>query len=193
MVFHDWISYVLNREFSAHPGRHFNYSSGASHLVPFLLGRALGADPAELILEELLFPCGVDRLEWESDPLGNPAGGKGLFLRAHDLLRIGLMVLRGGRLHGRQVVSSEWLSLSTQPKARGSAFYGDYGYQWWLKPGIVAALGFGGQCLFIDRERNLCAVFLGRLNAKEFPEPMNIFERLRQACFQIIDGMGELG
>jgi CubicO group peptidase (beta-lactamase class C family) len=178
---HEWMSFILNREFSSVPGRHFNYSSGVSHLLPYLMGKLLEGDICDILLEDLFFPLGIDRLEWESDPQGNLSGGKGLSLRAEDLWKFGSLVAQEGKFRGRQVVSAEWIRLSTAKKARGLGYYGDYGYQWWIQsPEVVAAIGFGGQYLFIDKSRGLVAVFLGNLNKASFDLPRTLFEKLRK-------------
>lgn len=187
---HDWISYVLNAPFATAPGRHFNYNSGASHLIPFLMGRILKRDVSELFHEELLFPLGIDRLLWESDPQGNPAGGKGLHLRPMDLLHFGHMILRGGIVGKACLVSEKWIETCLSLHSHGLPFYGEYGYQWWLQPeGVVVATGFGGQNLFIDRKLGLVFLCLGNLGKMDMGLPLKWFEKIRKDC---IDGTGKL-
>ena len=176
----NWISYVMSHEFSTSPGRHFNYSSGASHLLPFLLSKILNTDSSALIKARLFEPLGIEHFRWETDPQGNLAGGKGLWLEPMGLLHLGQLVLQEGQWQGQQVVQKSWLEACTAKHTRGTAFYGDYGYQWWLRPGgVVAALGFGGQAIFIEPRRSLVAVFLGNLGKQDFSLPMQLFETLR--------------
>jgi|GEM_PF-2276549 len=168
---HDWISYVLKRGFSTEPGRHFNYSSGASHLLPFLLGRILKVDPAEFYLSEILFPLGIDHLQWDSDPLGNLVGGKGLALRPRDVIKLATPILR----------NDAWIHLCRENKVRVLPKYGDYGYQWWLKANnVVAAMGFGGQALLVDANRQLAMTLLGKLGKEHFFLPQELFLKFQE-------------
>lgn len=177
---HDWISFVLAKEFSTNPGRHFNYNSGASHLLPYLMGKVLGVDVGELFLEEIFFPLGIDRMLWETDPQENPTGGKGISLRAMDLLSIGQMVVNRGHFRGKQIIQDTWLEACCSKKMHVSGFYGDYGYQWWIRPeGVIAAMGFGGQYLLLDRARELSVAVVGNLGTQHFAEPLKLFEQIR--------------
>jgi len=176
----DWIAYVLGHEFSTEPGRHFNYSTGASHLLPYLLGKITQANPSQIINERLFAPLGINEYKWDVDPMGNLAGGKGLALKAQDLLHIGELVLQKGKWGAHQIVDGAWINESTRIHTKGTAFYGDYGYQWWIRPeGVIAALGFGGQALMIDPRSELVAVFLGNLGKQDFFLPMELFKTLQ--------------
>jgi CubicO group peptidase (beta-lactamase class C family) len=178
---HDWIAKVLATPMASHPGRHFNYNSGASHLIPFLMGSILQTDVSELFHERLLFPLGIDRLLWESDPCGNLIGGKGLHLRAQDVCKIGELILSEGVFHGKQLVRKEWIAKCLTRQSHGLPFYGEYGYQWWIHPeNIAAATGFGGQNLFIDRNLGIIGLFLGNLSKKEITFPITWFQKFRK-------------
>ena len=175
---HDWLRFLFSRGFSSSPGKHFNYSSGISHLIPFLIGRFLKCDPTAFVAEDFLFPLGIDRFQWDLDPQGNLCGGKGLSLRAQDLWAIGKLVVRKGRYSSHRIISNAWFDLSMSKQSHGIPFYGDYGYQWWIREnGIVAAIGFGGQYLFIDSFTEKVGVFLGHLNKNAFADPQKLFLR----------------
>jgi len=170
---HDWIYYVLNRGFSSEPGRHFNYSSGASHLLPYLLGKLLGSDSGEFILSEVLFPLGIDHLQWESDPMGNLAGGKGLHLRPRDVLKLATPILK----------NDPWIQKCRQNKVHALPQFGDYGYQWWFPAAdVVSAMGFGGQNLLVDTKRDLAMVVIGQLGKEYFFLPQELFAKIQERC-----------
>jgi CubicO group peptidase (beta-lactamase class C family) len=84
-----------------------------------------------------------------------------------DMARIGQILLRRGRVDGRQIVSSGWLdSLAVRRNAQNmswSALGGvNYGYLWWLPQeignGTVLAAGYGGQFVLVDPSRDLIIV-----------------------------------
>jgi CubicO group peptidase (beta-lactamase class C family) len=58
---------------------------------------------------------GIARTEWERGRDGDVLAASGLRITLRDLARIGLMVLDGGRWHGRQVVPAQWLAASFAP------------------------------------------------------------------------------
>ncbi|MBI1495560.1 serine hydrolase domain-containing protein [Halocynthiibacter styelae] len=77
-----------------------------------------------------------------------------IHMSARDLARIGFLVQQGGAWNGEQVVPTDWISLTTQPFSKLSTrAYDGYGYLWWLNSerDIIAADGWGGQYLHIDR------------------------------------------
>lgn len=178
---HDWVSYVFQTRLIANPGRHFNYCSGASHLIPFVMQHILERDISEMFVEEFFFPIGIDRLLWEADPLGNPAGGKGLHLRPHDLLKIGDLILNKGRVGLKEIISAEWITSCMSVHSHGMPFYGEYGYQWWLHPDqVVAATGFGGQNLIVDFKSELLGVFVGNLGKVDLGLPLQWFQNFKK-------------
>jgi len=87
------------------------------------------------------------------------------------MLKLGLLVLNGGRWQGRQLISPAWIERSTAPLTQiGSK---PYGYFWWHQrfPVItvsstqtvdtILATGNGGQKIFIVPSLQLIAVFTG--------------------------------
>ena len=106
--------------------------------------------------------------EWYSDPAGAITAGWGLCLSAHDLAKLGQVVLEGlidnetvgDKTNGR-VVSSEWIHKMTSPKlALGERFgYMQYGYLWY-KPyqdkEVYAAIGDGGNVIYVNVDEQVC-------------------------------------
>ena len=91
-----------------------------------------------------------------------------MYLSARDLARLGLLVSRGGRWKGRQLVSSAWLrdSITSYSPVGGG---GGYGYLWWVPSNafrswrlpeqqLALADGAGGQYMLIDQTRDIVIV-----------------------------------
>lgn len=108
--------------------------------------------------EQLAFNQATDVSGWAADAKGlNPAGW-GLTLSAGDMARLGQLYLSGGVWQGRQIVSSEWVAESTREHARWQRQNLPYGYLWWgdtAGTGCYAAMGDGGNVIYVDPQRRL--------------------------------------
>ena len=74
---------------------------------------------AETAEEHKAFTIGKTPKEniWFSDPHGLGTPGYGLCMSAEDMAKIGLMCLGNGSYNGKQIVSSEWITEMTRPRA----------------------------------------------------------------------------
>src|SRR5690606_20733237 len=99
---------------------------------------------------------GFEIPEWTSDPQGYYLGGNEMGLTPHAMLAIATMIRDDGRHNGGQVVSSDWMRATLQPRTQ-SPFSGmAYSYGWFLTDsGYVLARGYGGQVIAAHRERDL--------------------------------------
>lgn len=177
--------YVLERDIVAPPGTRYTYSGGATALLGEVLVRATG-QPLDVLAREWLFaPLGIEHTAWRRDKRDRVTPYGGLRLRPRDLARIGRMLLDGGQWQGRQVVPAAWIDASFQahvPTGNGEL---RYGYQWWRgawtvgarRLGWVAAMGNGGQRLFLLPELDLVVVVTaGNYNqADSWRAPTEVF------------------
>lgn len=159
----DWVQFTLDQPMDATPGEKWTYNSGGSHLMSAVVRAATGRLVTEYAEEHLFGPLGIEDYHWKMTPKGLPDTEGGLYLRAEDLARIGLLYLRGGRWGDRQVVSQEWVDASVAAHVEGVNPQGwGYGYQWWrLDRGdteVWAGLGYGGQFLLILPQHDLIGV-----------------------------------
>jgi CubicO group peptidase (beta-lactamase class C family) len=109
---------------------------------------------------------------WAKAPNGAIDAGGHLQLTSRELLKIGTLVLNGGRYQAKQIVSRSWVQRSTSPLTPVYERRYKYGYLWWVdevatSPGgkpvrVVFAWGNGGTYLFIVPERSLVVVFTGK-------------------------------
>ncbi|MGI9327852.1 MAG: serine hydrolase domain-containing protein, partial [Pseudomonadales bacterium] len=154
------------------PGTSFEYNDGASVLLGKIVGVATGERLDRWAVQHLFDPIGINEYFWKTTPDGEMDSMGGLFLSAHDLARIGLLVLRDGTWEDKRVVSEDWLRLSTSPHVADTSPNNDegntgYAFQWWLPggktadPRAISAVGFGGQRLTVIPELDLVIVFNG--------------------------------
>ena len=149
----DWYQYVLTRPTDAQPGEKFSYSTGASTLMSRMIRVATHMSPEQFATKELFGPLGVPRLHWEGFSEGglgtgmtdwrNPDGdeplGFMLWLRIHDMIKLGELYLNGGVYNGRRILDSSWIKASWAAHSHpGNSDYfsgqpgSGYGYQWWI-------------------------------------------------------------
>lgn len=161
------LRYVMKRQTVAPAGQRFNYSGGSTALLAEILERATGTPLRTYARERLFAPLGIQTWQWVASPYGRPLSFAGLRLTSRDLMRIGLMLLDGGRWNGRQVVPASWVraALSRHLPTGGGPAPG-YGYQFWTgdiahggrRLAWAAAIGNGGQRLFLVPGLDLAVV-----------------------------------
>ena len=167
------------------PGDVFDYQNLTSQLLVIVLENATQQSYAGYLSERLWRPIGAsDAYVWLNEPDGFPRGYSTLLAKARDWLRVGLLVKDRGEYGGEQVIAADLIDAAT----KSSATNPNYGWQIWLgaqyQPmrkystrstlGVVASEpflvddmiyfdGFGGQRVYISREKDLVIVRLGEM------------------------------
>jgi CubicO group peptidase (beta-lactamase class C family) len=165
----NWVQFVLDQKMAAEPGKVFVYNSGVTELLGQILENATGKDPDVYAREHLFAPLGIEGWYWKKTPSGLSDTEGGLYLTARDLAKIGYLYSKDGVWEGKRILPDGWVAESTAPSVVASESPGrerKYGFQWWLLPHEAskrswaqAALGYGGQFLFVVPEYDLIAVF----------------------------------
>ena len=135
----DRYRFILDRPIVGAPGEKWIYSGGAVALIGALIERGSGKSLPDFAREALFGPMGISDFFWMagSDGVASPASG--LRLTAPDLLRIGAMLVDGGRFEGRQVVPEAWIEASWTPAVKTPDGLG-YGHLWYIGRGTGARL-----------------------------------------------------
>jgi CubicO group peptidase (beta-lactamase class C family) len=149
------------------PGNHFEYQSGNTQLLGLVLERALKGKTITAYLEEKIWqPLGMEfSASWSIDRKKNGLEKAFCCLnaRARDFAKLGRLYLKNGDWNGKRIVSAEWVMQSTRiDTTNGSAWF--YQYQWWLptKNGDFTARGILGQYIYVNPEKELIIVRLGK-------------------------------
>lgn len=162
--------YMAKMQLEHAPGEQFNYQSGSSQLLGWVVERALRQhkDPRTVTAyanDRLWAPLGMEYDgSWSID---RKKGGIEktfccLNARARDYAKLGSLYLHHGNWQGEQLVPSQWVEQSTRvDTANGSAWY--YQYQWWLpsRNGDFMAHGILGQYIYVNPAKELVVVRLG--------------------------------
>lgn len=180
----DWVRYMLDLPVRESPGSRFNYCNGASFLLTAIIQEATGQSGLAFAREHLFDPLGIYDVDWPANSQGQTIGWGRLQMRPRDMARFGYLFLKGGRWKGRQVVSAQWIEEATRHHIPVDPGVG-YGYQWWVLPsGDFAAIGYGGQRIYVLKEKQMVVVFTGRLTKLTRFLPNGILRRYIMAAVQ---------
>ncbi len=185
----DWAAHVLDLPMISDPGASFNYCTGCSHVLSAILHQKTGM-PTQKYAEEMLFDhIGIDQFSWSSDASGNAIGGWGLQITPRQMAKLGYLYLQNGQWDGQQIVPQSWVEKSTQVQVQtGYDIESAYGYQWWILPRLngYAALGRGGQTIFILPDENLIVV-----TTAETDGHLEIFDLIEKFIIPAIGHVGD--
>ena len=120
------------------PGITFEYLSGNTQLLGFVLEKATGKKIADYAAEKLWAPIGAKNSAFWS--LDKESGDEKAYCcfnsNARDFARIGQLYLKGGDWKGTQLISSDYVKASIVPadlvEKDDGAKLQRYGFSWWL-------------------------------------------------------------
>ena len=173
-------------------GEVYNYKSGNTQLLGFIISEATGMTLSEYASLKLWKPIGAkEDAMWSLDHEGGEERAYCCFnSNARDFAKFGYLYLNHGIVNGDTLISEDYyqeairlapiMLESGEPNNR-------YGFQWWISSldgeNFFYAQGLNGQYLVVMPESNLIIVRLGAsrspVRIKGHPEDM--FEYLRMA------------
>lgn len=180
---------TLTEKLIEKPGVRFNYQSGVSQILAFILQKATGKNIADYASEKLWTPIQAEEdALWSLDHKDGMEKAYCCFnTNARDFARLGQLILNKGVWDGQQVVDSNYIREATTPatwlkftrKLRpGETTYREpipcnfYGYQFWLLNyqglKIINMRGMIGQYILIIPQLDAVIVRLGKKRDKEY-------------------------
>ena len=179
----DGVRYILDKPIVQEPGTHFNYNSGASHLLTAIVQEVTGKTALEYANERLFHPLGIDDAGWSAYQ-GINNGGSELFLRPREMAKVGYLMLNEGRWGDEQILPAEWIEASMQQYIETDVEFleEEYGYQWYTKHfaghKVHSAEGLGGNFTFVVPDLEMVVVFAGGLMGREMAAPYRFLEEM---------------
>ena len=167
---------ILDLRVLSKPDRQFRYKSGENALLGLILDRVLGERTITQYMQERLWnPLGMEhRGVWGVDRVdGLERTWCCLSISARDLAKLGRLFLDHGNWNGKQILSPNWVEVSTTdgaytvdewPLEFAESGLMNYKYQWWLtseNKGPYTTVGKDGQYMYIDPEKDLIMIRLG--------------------------------
>ncbi len=152
------------------PGTVFEYKSGDTQLLGFILEKSTGKSLSDYASEKLWKPLGATLpAYWSTDKKdGNEKAYCCFNTNARDFAKIGMLLLHYGNWKGEQILDSAYCEQAFKPcginnSANVPCNY--YGYQLWILPDrqdIYFARGILGQYIIVIPAKNMVIVRLGK-------------------------------
>ncbi len=158
----NWIQAILNLAQIHIAGKHFNYSTGNTHLLSAVLTKASHLSTCDFAVKYLFHPVGIDFQHWGRDPQGFFSGGYNLYLTPRNLLKLGKLYLQNGIWKGQAVIPTEWIQQSFTPAVQTDHPEYNYGYLFWITSiqghRVYKMWGHGGQFVYLIPDQSLTVV-----------------------------------
>lgn len=150
----DWTHHSLTRPMPHRPGTHFTYDNGNFYLLGRIVARVAGMPLTYFLRERLFAPLDICEFATEQCPQGHALGATGLYMRLEDLVKLGRLVLDGGTVQGRQLLSRAYIDRALSPGPAENQR--SYGYGIWLgETGVSAAFtGAYNQLVYVSFPHN---------------------------------------
>jgi CubicO group peptidase (beta-lactamase class C family) len=156
----DWIRTVYAIPMKLSPGSKYVYCSLNAFLTGAIIENVSRMPLDQFARTNLFGPLGIENYSWRHVPIGRTTGQGNLSITTRDAAAIGELILDDGVVHGKRVLSHEWItnSVASQVAISDSDPYADfYGYMWYTKGEPVGtrevevhfASGNGGNKIYI--------------------------------------------
>lgn len=151
------------------PNTHWNYSSGTSNLLSYILRKQFKTHQEYLDFwyAQLIDRIGMHSMLIETDMVGNYVGSSYGWATARDWAKFGLLYLHKGNWNGDQVFDPSWENYVSTPTNDSKEGYGAH---FWLNAGghfpaaprdMYSCNGYQGQKVFIIPSLDLVIVRMG--------------------------------
>lgn len=165
------IRYILLKDLIEVPGEVFAYRNCNTNVLGEIVRKAT-LERLDVFAENYLFSkLEITDFEWQMLPNDVVFCSGDLRLRPRDMAKFGYLFLNDGNWKGEQIISNEWINISTQKTINPNDYVVDfnwadgYGYQWWIWENVYGfefqaylAAGWGGQWIIVCPLKNLVIV-----------------------------------
>ena len=157
---------VLLRGFKNKPGSKFEYQSGATQLLGFVLRKAINQPISSYTTHKLWVPLGMEQnAYWTVDDNNMEKTFCCIHSNAKDYAKIGQLMLNNGKVDSTQIINKDYLQQMRTPTKHSK---GAYGYGIWINEDArnkhYYFWGILGQYIIIVPEKKLVIVRTGSNN-----------------------------
>lgn len=198
----DWVKAALDLLGGKSAIGEFKYSTVGINILSGILANATGQSVIDFAKENLFKPIGIKAANntfiknkedylaflkdkyvtgWIADPKGVNTAGWGLTLTPRDMIKIGQLYLNDGVWNGNKILSSNWVKDSTREKSRWGEL--SYGYLWWIVDDGYAALGDGGNVIYINPKKEMVITIASRFK----PRAKDRIELIRKHIIPLVE------
>lgn len=133
--------------------------------------------------EQLAFNKATDISGWVSDETGTNTAGWGLTLSPADMAKIGQLYLDNGMWNEKRIVSAKWTQDSTKEHSRWDKPGLPYGYLWWVNEDGFAAMGDGGNVIYVNTRKNM-VISIASLFKRNVMDRMELIKEYIEPIFE---------
>lgn len=161
----DWYQYTLDLPMTHDPGAYAVYCSAGINLLGAVIQAQTHIALTEYFQQRFAAPMNFQTYNmWLMPPSADAAymaGGD--HMRPRDFLKLGELLLDGGRWNGRQIVDANWIAQSMDPRTAPVGEGDRFGYAWHVTSvpvvgrsyTVVSAGGNGGQLMLVVPQLDL--------------------------------------
>jgi CubicO group peptidase (beta-lactamase class C family) len=176
---------ILECEVIGEPGKIFNYQSGATMILGYVVEKATGMKLSKYIEEKIWKKIGAENTAyWSLDHEdGTEKAYCCMYSTGRDFARFGKLYMHHGNWNGTQIVPEEWVKTSLTPAPlmdEDGKPNERYGYCWWMVKHkdmpCFYMRGILGQYVICIPEKELIIVRTGhKRGEKQGDQPLDIF------------------
>ncbi len=182
----DAVKFVLDKTIQDYPGTKFRYSTGLPLLFSYIIQKETGESAETYAIENIFNKIGIKNYTWNDAPGGITNTGSGLSLRPIDMALFGQLYLNHGYWNNQQIISADWINLSTAAAISINSNL-EYGFYWWRysdsnpvvntlpSNDIYFALGYSDQIIWIIPQYKMVVVVTAN-NAENYFQTDNILK-----------------
>lgn len=164
----DWVHSFFRTTPQRPPGTIFRYDTSATYILNVIVERITGQPFLEYMKDKMLREVGFsENARCIKSPDGYSWGGSGLLCTTRDMARYAYILLKNGKINGKQLLSAEYIREATAKQLPTShcrqqpSTYG-YGYQIWrYRDTAFAFNGLGNQIAICYPEEDFIFVCTG--------------------------------
>lgn len=140
----DFLKLALSYPRPYAPGEHYQYTDAAFYLLSRVVDHVCGEKLDSFLWKRVLRHMGFQEIAWSRCPNEYPIGATGLYVSAHDMVKLGALYLNYGAWNGRQLLSSRWVRMAEE-----------FGFELHAaSEDIIGKGGMYGQFLGYSRKKN---------------------------------------